>query len=404
MNKWKNSWYWYIYDFGNSFAAVLGGVYFSKWFIEDLGNGAFEFNMLLFIGAVFVILGAPFVGKLIDGGRLWITFLFTTFGAGLSLALIVLFAFQITESRALTVAAGAAFCGFLICYQSSRICHNAYLRLVIPEEDREAVSGHGAAFNWLGSIFGIAASIPIVSAVPGVEGRHLVFVMALIGFVALSSLALWRMTRPSRPASIDVETGSPMVPWAWYFSAWALAVFFLYDAMSTIQRNLPPYLSEVYGLDDQTQGIAFLLILTLAAIGGFFAARFVKFGNTKTWIIFPGVLLIVAIFLLTFVQSNLFWLAFPLAGFAYGVLESSIRLSLMAEMPTREAGARFAILAAVERSAGVAGPLIWSSPFLFNLSEPIAARSAMFMMGLLVLMGILIFAFSRSVSVRRAAD
>lgn len=398
IKRWRHEFGWYLYDFGNSFAAVLGGVYFGKWFIEDLNNTPLLFNMLLTGSGVIVILSAWAAGRQIDRGGLHIWFWGTTICASFSLLSLSVVSRLPLDVSVLTVIAASTFGLFGVAYQLSRICHNVFLRRMINSARREAVSGLGATSNWMGSVFGILASVPLVAAFPGVEGREFVFLLAFIGYSLLSFVALRLMGVIKATKAPRIERVIQKTPWIWFLSFWSLAVFLLYDAMSTVQRNLPPFLSEVFRMPDDTQALVFLVILLSAASGGLFAARYVRTINSLQWIVFPSFGLAAAIFILSASVELFSWLAYPIAGFAYGLLESSIRVSLMAKMSEEDAGIKFAFLASLERAAGVAGPLLWATPFAIFSDTNDAYKGSMALMGLAVVIGAIVMMLERTKS------
>jgi len=395
MRKINKNFGWYLFDFANSIAAVLGGVYFSKWFTEGLGNSQVAFNALLISAAVSTLLLAPILGRAVDrhgtGRWFWITTSSNTFG----LASLVCIAFFVEDSFLATIFSFVAFGMFMVGYQVARVCHNSYLRVMVPSEERGKVSGYGASANWLGSIFGIAISIPIVSVLPDEISRESIFALALVLYASLTCISLRLMRLDDLPAQDTAHKAKAAKFSLAVITLPVIAFFFLFDAMSTIQRNLPPFLSEAHSLPDDTQGIAFLLILVAAAVGGITSARYVNAGNSHSWIVFAGILLTLAIMLLAVGSGDLIWFAFPIAGFCYGILESSIRLAFMVNMPIHEAGQKFALLAVVERASALFGPVVWSSAFVFGFSSGTASRLAMTLMGVTVIFAILCLVFAK---------
>ena len=380
---------WYLFDFANSVAAVLGGVYFSKWFVEDLGNSPLTFNLLLFSASLVVVLSARVVGQNIDrnGPQKW--FWLSAFMAAGALMCLVAIAFLLDNFTTATVLSFGAFWIFIFAYQIGRLCHNVFLRTDIIDSRREMVSGYGAASNWAGSIFGIAISIPIVSAFPGQLGREYTFVLAAVLFILLTLISLKMMRlKDSSSLSNSSMAGPVSTERVYWLLPSILAIFLLFDAMSTVEKNLPTFLSAVFSMSDDIQGIAFLLILSFAAVGGIFSAKIVNGSNANNWMLRSAVLLFFAILILTLMGPLYIWFSFPIAGFSYGVLESSIRISYMKGMIESEAGKQFAVLTAVERASGIIGPLVWSAPFVFLEPQIETYRISMGMMGLTVLFAI----------------
>lgn len=358
---------WLLFDFANSVAAVIGGVYFTKWYVEDLGSGNLNLNIIFFVSAVAIVGLGGHIGKRIDNGDLkgWI------FPSVIVSAISIFTLFLLTQfepSRIVRACIFFAFLFFLFSYQVGRICHNTYLREYVPIEDQEKMSGKGTAANWIGSIAGIVMTVPVVSAFPGHIGREYTFLLAAVAFSILSTVALTLMfgvpqksanTGHLAPDKTD-NIWSVLKAYGWL----PVVYFFLFDSMSMVQRNLPPYLTEVVRMSDNFQAGGFLIILLSAAVGGMIAGQYTTFENSKKTISYFSGLLGLAIFLVALGGSVLLWPAFLLAGASYGMLESAIRLNFMKGISPGQAGRHFGLYSAIERSSGVVGPLIWISPFV----------------------------------------
>lgn len=377
---------WWLFDFSNSIPTVIGGVYFAKWFTEDLSAGSVAFNLLFFVSSIFIVITGRWVGKSIDsrGYKPWIKL---SSAISILATLFIFLASQVMPARSVAITSFFLFLFFLFGYQVSRICHNVYLRGTIPETLQTKMSGYGTAANWSGSVVGILLTIPIVEYYPGTFGRELTFLAAGITYCILTSIALVLMFRSGDSDAVAVTVAVERIDlktWRSLLTAigYLLLIYLLlFDVMATVQRNLPPYLTSVFQMPDNTQALSFLIILVSALLGGVFAGKFVNFSNSRFWLKTGSILLTTGIIFITLKNFVFVWTAFVVAGFSYGVLESAIRVNFMENFSPATAGANFAVLAVAERTSGVLGPLIWIIPFYFLSVESMAYRSGMWIMG-----------------------
>lgn len=390
---------WWLFDFSNSIPTVIGGVYFAKWFTEDLSGGSVAFNLLFFISSVVIVITGRWVGKSIDrrGYKPWIKL---SSAISILATLFIFLASQLMPANPVAITSFVLFLFFLFGYQVSRICHNVYLRGTIPEALQTKMSGYGTAANWSGSVVGILLTIPIVASFPGKFGRELTFLAAGIAYGILTSIALLLMFRSDQSDTnpvtvsedrIDLQTWRSLLKSIGYL---LLIYLLLFDVMATVQRNLPPFLTSVFRMPDNTQAISFLIILVSALLGGVFAGKFVNFSNSRFWLRIGSILLSGGIVFITLNNFIFVWSAFIIAGFSYGVLESAIRVNFMGNFSPATAGANFGVLAVAERTSGVLGPLIWIIPFYFLSVESLAYRSGMLIMACLAFASFLLLLFS----------
>lgn len=364
---------WCLFDFANSIPAVIGGIYFSKWFINDLGTNSILFNLLFFFSALVVAITGKKIGKKIDTNSYKPWIIISSVAIFLSLLFLFLFS-QIFSNTLLITLSFIFFSFFIFAYQIGRITHNSYLRKIIPEELQSKYSGLGASANWVGSIIGIIITIPIISNYSGAFGRELTFLVASIAYAILTPIALFFMFKSKTETeydkkNIDFTENNKILNWRFILPKIGLSLivyFILFDVMATVERNLPPYLTEIFQMPDDKQAIGFLIILFSASIGGIIAAKFIKTNNSKIWLRISTSSLMISIILITLTNSILLWIAFCLAGISYGVLESTIRVNFMSFFTKKNAGESFGVLAIVERTSGIVGPVIWVIPFAIS--------------------------------------
>jgi MFS-type transporter involved in bile tolerance (Atg22 family) len=390
---------WCLFDFANSVPAVIGGIYFVKWFEEDLNGGSILLNVLFVTSAICVILSGRWIGRKIDknGYGFWIQIS----SALVFVTILLLFWFsKIIPNQYLLLIAFLLFLVFISSYQISRICHNVYLHSVIPFNKHGRMSGLGAASNWAGSIVGILVTIPIMSLFPQMEARENTFLVAGVIFGVLTPIALYLMFL-EKPDKIKYEIYD--LPQADFklsiikkIGLMGLIYFLLFDVMGTVQRNLPTFLTDVYGLNDTIQAKGFIAILLSAMVGGIIASMCVTKENSKAWLKMCSFSLAMSILVIAIGTSKSMWLGFIIAGVSYGVLESAMRLNYMKTFGYDTAGENFGIFAIVERTSGLVGPFLWVVPFLMSSNKIASNTSAMCFMG-----GVALIAFFLLLKKRR---
>lgn len=395
---------WCLFDFSNSIPAVIGGIYFAKWFTEDIGAGSILFNLLFFISSLVIMLTGKWVGNKIDqaGYKFWIKL--SSFISIFAIFFLFLTS-QLLSNKFLVFSSFIFFLSFLFGYQVSRICHNVYLRGIIPEHIQSKMSGYGAAANWGGSIVGILLTIPVIINYSGEFGRELTFLVAAVAYGIFTPISLLMMFRSNEITKIKISYENINIKtWKTILVSIGfllLIYLILFDVMATVQRNLPPYLTSVYKITDDTQAVIFLVILISALLGGFISAKVVNFINSVRWLKTSSFFLCIAIIFITINNSICLWTAFVIAGICYGILESAIRVNFMGNFSPETAGKNFGVLAVTERTSGVIGPLIWIIPFSIFKNENMAYVSSMLLMALLTAITLTILVIYKNKLVKR---
>lgn len=364
---------WCLFDFANSIPAVIGGIYFSKWFVDGIGGGSILYNSLLFLSIFLMIIIGRWVGIYIDknGVDKWLRL--TTFLISISLLALFSIAYSDLSSNIKIIAAFIFFCIFICAYQIGRICHNVYLRRYFSKDVISRMSGLGTVANWIGSIFGIVVTIPIITNLSLENGRVWSFACAFLLYVPLSLIAVTAMIsgiKHYKENNLEDKAESlPNISKNIISILKSLGMTFLiylllFNVMQTVEKNLPTYLTNVYGMGEVTQSIAFLTILVTAAVGGGIATIFVKTNNSRTWLISGTTLLTLGIISVIINNHITLWMGFIIAGISYGILESAMRLDFINKFSVEESGEYFGMYSIIERSAGLVGPMMWILPFL----------------------------------------
>ncbi len=367
----RSSFGWLLYDFGNSIVAVIGGIYFSLWFIEDLQAGSLHFNLLLAFSGLVIFLLGPITGITVSRYGLKRSLILSTIISVAAVTSLIM-ASVFLRSDLLIYFVSIAYIVFLISFQVSRIAHNIFLGYAFPSNQQSRLSGLGSFANWTGSIFGILFSIPIIILFDDF-GRQIAILASGLLFGICSFIAIRKLDFSGIQTKIRLKAKEETT-FKSFFGAYKkvgillVAYFLIFDSMITIQKNLPPFLGEVHDMVDKTQAIAFLLILISAAFGGLYSSRKITKSNSRKSIGIFALVLSCAV-IMTLFSGPYLWISFLMAGFSYGSLEAAIRTNVLHETNQEDISSTFGILAGVEKVSGIIGPLIWSIPFVFLSTE-----------------------------------
>jgi MFS family permease len=262
-------------------------MYFSKWFIDDIGGTNILYNLIFFLSSFLIILLGRYIGRKVDkdGYKSWIRLAFGI--SAMSLMFLVIIS-QTLSGTLLVSLAFLFFMTFLFGYQMGRICHNTYLRGHIPEEEQSRMSGLGTVANWAGSIVGILIALPVVKCFSGQFGHEMALLVGTIAYILLTPIAISLMARSSHLTTVHLEketidnhTRKTLLKTSGVI---LLVYFLLFETMITVERNLPPYLDSMFDLSATMKSLAFLVVVVFALIGGLIASKVVSFSTATKWL------------------------------------------------------------------------------------------------------------------------
>lgn len=382
---------WLLFDFSNSITAVIAALYFSRLYISELEATNEQLNYLFIAAATVTVLTGWKIGIRMDAGKLsqWAT---------LSCVIVVVSFFGIAIFSQLGVNApykalvGLIFVVYLYFYQIGRIAHNTFLFRHLPSEWHEKLSGFGAAANWIGTIFGLLVSLLVIrtssestsSAIVIFWGGCIATILLMIALLLMfNNLTTYSGTRAAlRTDSIKSLSQKQLLL---YF----LTFFILFDALSTIQRNIPPYLIEVLHFSESKQAAVYVITIFSACVGGLSCVLFLNQRNSNMAVSAAAFCLAVAISILVFSGAENYWIVVVPAGISYGVLEAAMRVSFMQGINSKDAGRQFGLYTVIDRTSGIAAPIIWVSSF--SLFDQVGTS---YCMGFLLMVVLLLLAIS----------
>jgi MFS transporter, UMF1 family len=408
---WRERASWALYDFANTiFSMNVATLYFSVWFINDLGASSTLYAFGNGISSFLVVLSVPLLGAISDAKRRrkpWVVGF--TIASCLACAAIGVFgqttlpiigaetiggapAGQVWQPTFASL--GWVMLAFIIAnytYQAAQPFYNAMLPDLAPPEERGRLSGIGTAVGYVGTIVGLllispffGGGLPLIgplsesfvgglrSIVPFTShaGRVSTFVPTAILFF-LFSLPLFIFCRDHYPVLektairwrrvfddvLQTLRDARRYPGAMPF---ILGSFLYQDAIGTIVSFMAIYAIKAMKFPDGTETTLFLVLTIPAIFGSYFAGILTdRVGPRRTLVmtIYAWILLLVAMILVPSQQA--FWGVGLMIGLIFGAVPTSERPLLLSLVPKEEAGRFFSLMLLSSRAAAVAGPFIW---------------------------------------------
>src|SRR3989344_13986 len=371
-NKAKQGIAWLLYDFANSIVIVVFFLYFSQWLVVDRGVPDIWYNLIFTGSSILLILTSPILGIISDKKQQRMPLLrFSTVLMFVCLAVVSLLALFGSLSAKITYAIVGFYLLASYFYQLSFSFYNPLLDEVAPQEKRGLISGLGQSANWLGSIFGLGVSLPLITGAIylfGNSGRPQTFLPATILFFLLALPSLIILKDPN-PVKIKINIFSE---YKTYFASlkemfripgvgrYLLAFFFFNDALLTVQNNFPIYLEQVFNVSDKIKSILLGSTLVFSVIGAFLGGFIAdKLGHKKTLLIILTSWLVVFPLLGTIKIFPIFCALTVCLGFLYGATWSVTRAVMVDLTPKQNLNHAFSYYTLAERFATFVGPVTW---------------------------------------------
>lgn len=365
---------WSLYDFANSFALAVFGLYFSDWLVVQHQVSDLKFNMIFIVSSLLLLFTAPLAGVLIDkvgvklpSLRIVTIYSFISLAAVGSLAVFAPVTPMVINLVIALLVVGQYF------YQFSFIFYNPLLKELGTEEEHAKISGLGQAAGGLGQIIGLTATLPLASGAIylfGNRGESQVFLPTAIIFLILTlpMLLLFKeQKRPPQHIRINL-TQEIRGLWKQFLSLgrypgvhrFLLAFFFFNDAVLTASHNFPIYVEQVFSLSHQTRSLMLGSIMVAAALGaagsGWIARRL---GTKHTLDLVLGCWIII-LPLIALQQHVLpFWVLISVMGILLGASGATARATLTYLTPEQDMAHAFSYYAMTERLASFIGPFAW---------------------------------------------
>ena len=398
---------WLLYDFANSLAFANLSFYFTLWLVEDRNFSDMWVSIPAALATVCLLLTIPHFGSLSDRTGKRMVFLRTFSWLSIACLFLIGLTALLSESKVMVAVVVVLYFCFLYFYQSSLVFYDAMLPTIAEGKSKERISGFGMAFGQTGNAVGIVLALLFVGGTFsffGAEGRPVAFILGSILFLILSLPTLLFLKdsqsvtahalgkeKPFKQTILSLKKIYQNKP-AFNF----LIVYFLFsDALLTLQLFITLYLQIVGGFSDTAKtilGAVGLLCAVFGALLSSFIARIFKSTHRAIKILIMAWALCIMTLALAHSQMS-FIVAIILNGIVFGSLYPLSRAYYSDLAPKENQAEFFSVYSLFEKSASIAGPLIWSSVVLAfaYLGEVTKYRFAMLSLAVLVLVSFFIF-------------
>ena len=409
----RERWSWALYDFANTiFSMNVATLFFTVWFIDDLGGTNTQLSVATAIASAMVALSIPVLGAVSDARRRRVPWVIGfTLAAVVGTALIGVLGHTSLPLLGENVVGGApagtalpsvsALLPVLVmfvlanyAYQGAQPFYNAMLPELAAPTEQGRLSGLGAALGYVGSIVGVIAGMVFMAgAIPGVlampqgfidgvraivpftahGGRVGVFVPTALLFL-LFSLPLIFFCRDHNPApkGQPIRIGQAFAdlratlrdakkhPGALRF---IVASLLYQDALGTIIGVMALYAVKAVGFEAGLETTLFLILTVPAVIGSYVLGHVSdrmgpKF--TLSFVLLAWIVLLCAMIVTPFVGRPMFWMVGVGIGLIFGGINTAERPMMLSLVPDAEAGRYFGLMVLSARAAAIVGPLVWA--------------------------------------------
>ncbi len=409
----RNIWLWSFYDFANSLALINVSLYFGPWFIAEHGKSDVWITVSVALTTILMLAILPALGHLSDKiGRRMPFLAVCTILSVLSLLALGLVGSSVQNwTLPVTILIFALYSLFNLFYLSCFTFYDSLLRSLQQQgKSLEGLSGLGMGIGQIGNVVGLFAALPLAKGnltLFGLGGRPAIFILAPFLFL-ITSLPVFIFYKEERAH----VSGTEKLGRTWketyrdlrhirrypgvlpYLLTYALFA----DALLTLQLFASFYLERVGHMDDAKKTMTFLFAMIFGLIGSFASPLLVRmFGSRKRAISACIALWAAALVIIAFATHPLlFGAMITLNGFSYGALFSLSRAFFAALIPEDKQAQMFSVYSVFERTASVAGPIVWSATaFAFMSFGDDRYRFSVIALAILVGISFVIFQYVR---------
>ncbi len=386
---------WCLYDFANSFFAVLPAVVWQTYYQQKIvgneaGLGDFWWGNALSAAMLIVALSSPMMGGIADyaGVRKRLLVIYT----GVCVAAVAFYT---------TVEPGMILWGFAIsvisiaAFEGGQVFYNAYLPEIAPPEYQGRVSGWGFAAGYVGSLIGLVLAVPFARA----GHMNFAFLSIAAAFMVFSLPAFLVLPPDSAPRRglADAALGGLREARATFqeilrlkeMRRFLLAYFFFEDGVITVINVSAGFAAKSLGFTTEELLILFAVVQVSALAGAWAWAAPTDRLGPKRVVMTMLVQWTVVIACVYFVQTKMqFFLVAVLAGTGLGAIQAAARAFMARLIPPGREADFFGFYSLCGKSASILGPLIYGISSALtggNQRRAILSVLALFILGALLL-------------------
>lgn len=361
---------WCLYDFANSFYAVLPAVLWTVYYRERIvgnehGLGDLWWGYAISASMVVVALTSPPMGAVADF-------------AGVRKRLLAMYTVASFSAVALytTVEPGMVIWGLIVTmisyigFEGALVFYNAYLPEIAPPEKQGRVSGWGFGVGYAGSLLGLLMALFFIRSFPDPLRFQLTWLGIAAAFCVFSLPALIFLPKDAAPKMGIIEAARGGVREATRTfkeivgrrdaRRFLLAYFFYEDGVNTVIVSAAAFASLTLKFESQQLILLFAVVQISALVGAFLWARPTDRLGPKRVVSFMLVQWAVVVAAAYFVQTPMqFYVVAVLAGSGLGAIQASSRAFMATLIPPGREGDYFGFYHLCGKSAAILGPLLF---------------------------------------------
>lgn len=378
---------WCLYDFANSFYAVLPAVLWTVYYRSEIvgneqGLGDQWWGWAISSAMIIVAFTSPMMGAVADyaGVRKRLLFFYTV----MSVAAVSLYA---------TVEPGMALWGLIVTvvsyvgFEGAQVFYNSYLPEIAPREYQGRVSGWGFAVGYAGSLIALVFALPLAQ-----RGRFdLVWLSIAAAFLVFSLPAFFWL-----PGDQPAQLGVARAALAGVRESWRtfrdilgfpqarrfLAAYFFYeDGVNTVIVSAAAFANTTLKFETRELILLFVIVQVAALAGAYLWSRPTDRLGPKRVVVLMLLQWTGVVTAAYFVQSKTQFFAIAVfAGSGLGAIQAASRAFMAGLIPAGREGDFFGFYHLCGKSAAVLGPLLFG-----EISAATAGNQRLAVLSVLVL-------------------
>lgn len=367
----RKRWMWYIYDFGNSaYAAVVLLAVYSAYFKGQVVGGAMGsrlWGISVGIAMLIVALISPVLGAIADfsGAKKRLLFVFTTLACSFTALLFFVEQGDVVKGMLFFILAEVG-------YRAAQVFYNSLLPEIADTEDIGRVSGIGWAIGSAGGVICLFIILPLILIFPGTFTVRLSLIITAL-FFAVSTIPIFvgfketGEARPLPPGESYLTLGFKQT-WRTIRTAGSyrelvkfVGAFLVYNDGVMMAMNFASIIGAVlFGMTQQALIIFVIIVQITNVAGAYVLGQLVDRLGGKRALVFSIALMVLAILLMSFAQSALFFYFIgALAGFAMAGVQSVSRTMVGVLSPPGQSAEFYGFFAVAGRTSSFIGPAVY---------------------------------------------
>ncbi len=386
---------WCLYDFANSFYAVLPAIVWQTYFQQrivgnETGRGDLWWGWVVSTTMFLVALSSPMMGGIADY-------------AGVRKRLLVGYTLVSVAATSLfvTVGPGMVLWGFLLSvvsyvgFEGAVVFYNAYLPEIAPLAYQGRVSGWGFAVGYAGSLFALMLAFPFAQR--GMMNATFLSIAAAFLLFSLPAFIHLPADTPPRRGVVDAAAGGIRESWLTFLEIlklretrrFLLADFFFEDAVNTVINITAGFAAKSLGFTTSELIILFGTVQISALVGAWlWAGPTDRLGPKRVMMIvlWQWIAVVGSTY---FIQTKMqFFVMAVFAGSGMGAIQAAARAFMATLVPPGRETDFFGFYSLTGKSAAILGPVLFgllSASTGGNQRRAILSVLMLFVLGALLL-------------------